>query len=162
VQAANSHDPSTIAGEQEPMPELAKLPGTSDADWTQIQAWTASAIAPAGGADAESARAHLLERGREAFPALVAALERLDLATESGATSGERAHRILSEITKGRSLDWRSGFSSEAASANAGAVLAWHAAWLTARESPQAWADLTQTDLGQAQTLFERTGPAQH
>jgi hypothetical protein len=162
VQAAGAPEPSALSGEQEPLPELAKLPGTSDADWAQIQAWTASAIDPAGGADADAARAHLLERGREAFPALVAALERLDLATESGATSGERAHRILSEIAKGKSFEWLSGSSPEAASANEAVARAWHAAWLAARESPSAWAELTQSNVADAEAIFERTGPTQH
>jgi hypothetical protein len=159
VQAAGAPEPSALSGEHEPLPELAQLPGTSDADWAQIQGWTASAIDPSGEEAADAARARLLERGREAFPALIAALERLDLATESGAAAGERAHRILSEIARGKSLEWHSGSSPDAANANNETTRAWHAAWLAAREAPRAWAELTQTELAQAEALFERTGP---
>jgi hypothetical protein len=159
VQAADTPEPVVVPGEPQAPPELAKLPGTSDADWAQVQAWTASAIDPAGGANADTARASLLERGRESFPALVAALERQDLATEPGAASGERAHHLLSEIAKGKTLVWTSGSSPEAARANAETARAWHTAWLAARESPAAWAELTQTELAEAEALFQRTGP---
>jgi len=162
AQAANSPAATQPATDEPQQVELEKLPGTSDADWAQIQAWTASAIDSASGPDGEAARANLVQRGREAFPALLAALSRLDPATESGAASGERGHRALSEIAKGKSLEWRSGSDPDAARANLDAVRAWQAAWRTARTSPAAWAELAAIDLPTAEQLFERTGPTEH
>lgn len=163
VQPAGTPDEgSANAGTAQPdstqLAELEKLPGTSDADWAQIQAWVGSAIDPAA-PDADGARAHLAEHGREAFPALLAALARLDLATEPGRVSGERAHAVLSEIAKGKQLAWRSSTAPQDALANRETVKAWREAWQVARTSPAAWAELAKVAPAEAAALFERTGP---
>jgi hypothetical protein len=119
----------------------------------------ATYIDPAAGAAGNRARAKLMERGREAFPAILNAFKRIDFSTEEGMREGDLTQRLLTDICNGQNFDWR--FSTEPGDVlfNKKVVRAWIKAWEQGREFPQAWAKLTKTEVADAEKLFEKTGP---
>ncbi len=136
-----------------------KLPGTSDEDWTRIQGWVTSFLDPGSGGFGKSARSELVERGREAFPALLNAMKGLELASDAGHHAGDLAQGLLTEICRGQTHGWYSTTQAEDVRNNKIVIVSWIRSWRQARETPEAWASLTQSTLEDSRELFERTGP---
>ncbi len=141
-------------------PDEGKLPGTSDADWEQIRAWVKAFLDPSSGAFGKSARSELLERGREAFPALLNAMKGLELASDAGHRAGDMAQELLTQICRGQTHGWYSTTQAEDVRNNKLVIVSWIGSWREAKQSPEAWARLTQSTLEDAKELFEKTGPA--
>ena len=141
-------------------PDADKLPGTSDEDWAQIQGWMASYIDPQAGAAGNRARAKLLERGRESFPAILNAFKRIDFSTEAGMRQGDLTQRLLTDICNGQNFDWHFSIEPAEVHFNEKVVRLWIKAWGQGRDSPHAWAKLTKTEVADAEKLFEKTGPS--
>ena len=140
-------------------PDEPKLPGTSDGDWVEIQAWTASFFDPNAGAAGNRARGKLFERGREAFPAVINAMKRLDFSTDDGFRAGDLAQRFLMDVCNGQNFSWKYGQEPADVLFNKKVVRSWIKAWEQGRESPKAWAKLTKSDEADAVELFKKTGP---
>lgn len=146
-------------------PDQEKLPGTSDEDWAQIQEWTATFFDASAGAAGTRARGKLLERSREAFPAVLNAMKRLDFSTEDGFRAGDLGQRFLMDVCGGRNFGWNYDKDENDARTPASVVFnkkvvrSWIKAWEQARELPKAWATLTKTEEADAIELFKKTGP---
>ncbi|HVS19477.1 MAG TPA: hypothetical protein VMT18_12805 [Planctomycetota bacterium] len=147
-------------------PDESKLPGTSDEDWASIQEWTAAFFDPNAGAAGNRARGKLFERGREAFPAVLNAMKRLDFSTEDGFRAGDLAQRFLMDVCNGTNFGWNydrtesGGLDPAGVVYNKKVVRNWiNVAWGQGRDSPKAWAKITKTELADAIELFKVTGP---
>jgi hypothetical protein len=140
-------------------PDEGKLPGTSDEDWTSIQEWTASFLDANAGAAGNRARGKLFERGREAFPALLNAMKRLDFSTDDGFRAGDLAQRFLMDVCNGQNFDWKYGTEPADVLFNKKVVRSWIKAWEQGRDVPKGWAKLTKTTEEEALKLFAVTGP---
>jgi hypothetical protein len=141
-------------------PDEPKLPGTSDEDWASIQEWTATFLDANAGAAGNRALSKLLERGREAFPAILNAMKRLDFSTDDGFRAGDVAQRrFLMAVCNGQNFDWKYGTEPADVIFNKKVVRSWIKAWEQGRETPKAWAKLTKTTEEDAVKLFAITGP---
>jgi hypothetical protein len=136
-----------------------KLPGTSDEDWTEIQGWAATYLDPSAGAAGNRAKAKLLDRGRESFPAILNVFKRLDFTQEQGYRDGDLAQKLLMEICKGNNFDWSYGKEPKNVTFNKKVVRFWIVSWEQARDAPSAWANLAKVSPEEAAEQFAITGP---
>jgi len=139
--AAPPKDPDSV--DLAALPDYEKLPETSDEDWAAIVADAEKMVDPAGTRGSTVASQRLIERGKEAFPAIMNAFKTVDLYDSAGLRTGGLVQRTLEEICNGVNYGWRDGLEPGDIYFNKKVVVAWNTAWGKAKDNEYAWASLS-------------------
>ncbi|MCP5023368.1 MAG: hypothetical protein GY930_16565 [bacterium] len=145
------YDPSD---EKEPQIATFELFGKpadcSEDDWATIEKKAALlADLESGAAGTRAAQALKNTYGKNAVPALINVLLRLDYADQEGQEAGDFVQRTLSGICAGRNADWRYDFDVEPNKAiilNCRTVNVWYGVWEKVLKDPPYWDRFTNTE----------------
>jgi hypothetical protein len=126
------------------IPDLERLAGTSDADWTKYQDLVKTMLDPNAGAKGSRAAGQLVEIGKPAFPAILNGFKRLDLTTEDGFRMADMTQKTLERLCNGNNFGWHYQHQKDYLNYDRKAIKAWIGAWERAKDDEAFWLKLTK------------------
>ncbi|MEZ6004531.1 MAG: hypothetical protein R3F17_06135 [Planctomycetota bacterium] len=135
-----NHEKEVRLSDLEP---FGKPEGCSDEQWAEINEKVATMLDPDSGAGGKRAALSLQsDYGKNAFPAIVNGMLKVDYTTQEGHEAGDFAQRTLMELSNGRNASWNYEFDSRpntATIANRRTVEILYNVWARVLTEPEYW-----------------------
>lgn len=144
------------------IPDLERLPGTSDEDWQKYNELVKNMTDPNSGAKGSRAANQLIEIGKPAFPAILNGFKRLDLTSDDGFRMADVTQKTLERLCNGNNFGWKypSQEPDKYLLFDKKAIKAWIGAWERAKDDEAFWLKLTKQDKKEAEEGAAEGGEA--
>ncbi len=126
------------------IPDFGPGPGTTPAQWTEVQKLAAQLVDFSHGVQATKAGYALEDMPKEGFPAILNQLKKLKLDDEKGYANADLTRRQLQRICPNSNIKWRSRDEKDWLKYNQTAIKKWCDLWTAASSDDAYWAKVTK------------------
>ena len=113
---------------------------SSEEDWREIRRLVVVMLDPdAGAAGRRAGNTLTTDFGKQAIPAILNEMKRLDLSLDQGRKDGDIAQRTLMDICNGRNIGWKYTIEPEDVLFNKKVVKKWFEVWDKAKDDEAYW-----------------------
>ncbi len=126
------------------IPDFGPGPGTTPAQWTEVQKLAAQLVDFSHGVQATKAGYALEDLPKEGFPAILNQLKKLKLDDEKGYANADLTRRLLQRICPNGNIKWRSRDEKDWLKYNQTAIKKWCDLWTAASSDDAYWAKVTK------------------
>ena len=126
------------------IPDFGPGPGTTPAQWTEVQKLAAQLVDFSHGPQATKAGYALEDLPKEGFPAILNQLKKLNLQEEIGYANADLTRRLLQRICPSGNIKWRSRDEKDWLKFDQTAIKKWCDLWTAASTDDAYWAKVTK------------------